>query len=304
MKEQNTINGCLDAFFETGTEGVIWSICDDTKSGYESLVMINEGDYIKVYTPEGAIYWEGLVVYDTWSNWRNYPLNSSSGQQTSCGMWVHWLQINTNSEDWGNMFFNGLRAEVIKKYNSDKDYILKLKKEAYLKYLDRNIDFVHEVVLKNKISFDFDKKITGCRTVQESLGTILLSSDITNRLYDEKWFIIGIIKNKSNKNTIKINNFSEIKSSMFDKIKIDHKSTKDYIEYIDTFNNNNYTDEDFNHYHKKTINYMKNIGESFIKSINNSKLYNYNEDVFFLGYLDKEFIINHPKFIQKEMLKQ
>ena len=51
----NKISGVLDAFFETGTEGVIWSLYDDKNNGYDSLHCLENGDYLKVFSESGEI---------------------------------------------------------------------------------------------------------------------------------------------------------------------------------------------------------------------------------------------------------
>ncbi len=36
-------------FFETGTEGTIWSVLDDDERGYEALHTIDDGDHLTIH---------------------------------------------------------------------------------------------------------------------------------------------------------------------------------------------------------------------------------------------------------------
>jgi len=51
------IEGTLHDFFETGTEGVIWSIASDDRVGYAALETINEGDHLTILDQLGATLW-------------------------------------------------------------------------------------------------------------------------------------------------------------------------------------------------------------------------------------------------------
>ena len=113
----NKISGVLDAFFETGTEGVIWSLYDDKNNGYDSLHCLENGDYLKVFSESGEIEWEGIVDLEYKRNYRSFPNNPDYGQQEVFGFWVHGLQSDLNPEMWANLFFNKFKAELKKKGN-------------------------------------------------------------------------------------------------------------------------------------------------------------------------------------------
>ncbi len=107
------INGKLEAFFETGTEGVIWSVYDDDDNGYNSLHCLKDGDYLEVFNEVGSILWKGKINLEYKTRYRPYPLNPQYGQQEVLGYWVRGLQKDTDSEVWAKMFFEAKRAKLI-----------------------------------------------------------------------------------------------------------------------------------------------------------------------------------------------
>jgi hypothetical protein len=107
------IHGKLDPFFETGTEGVIWSVYDESKKGYDGLFCLEDGDKLTVYGHDGVtVIWEGVVALEYKRNWHAYPLNPQYGQQAVYGYWVHGFQATLAPEVWAMMFFAGLPAKL------------------------------------------------------------------------------------------------------------------------------------------------------------------------------------------------
>ncbi len=104
------IKGELEAFWETGTEGVIWSLYDEHNKGYESLNCLKDGDYLEVYNDDGSILWEGEVKLEYKRRYRPFPLNPKYGQQEVFGMWVHGFQEDLDPEIWAKMFFDKKKA--------------------------------------------------------------------------------------------------------------------------------------------------------------------------------------------------
>lgn len=136
----------LEAFFETGTEGVHWSVYDPTKKGYEGLIPLNEGD--KLIIPD---VWEGIIQKDreesrAWyhwagpyarkNQWKEMYLHFTKGyeepwlaeateeeiketcksmfsQQQAGGMWCHWVQKDVDPDLWCSWFMKELDAEYI-----------------------------------------------------------------------------------------------------------------------------------------------------------------------------------------------
>ena len=107
--------GKLDPFFETGTEGVLWSLYDNDNNGYKSLHVLKNGDYLKVYNEQQQVYWEGEIQLEYKRNYRPYPQNPKYGQQEIFGYWIHGLQENIQPEFWAKMFFNEMTAELKEK---------------------------------------------------------------------------------------------------------------------------------------------------------------------------------------------
>ena len=113
--EKNIITGNLDPFFETGTEGIIWTLYDETKEGYDGLCSLNDGDHLSIYNDtKTEIVWAGIINFDWETNRIPYPNNPEYGQQAISGYWVHGVQNDVNPEQWGKWFFSRSPAELIK----------------------------------------------------------------------------------------------------------------------------------------------------------------------------------------------
>src|SRR5690606_29287821 len=77
------VSGILEPFFETGTEGVIWSVTDPRCAlgdPYEGLHDLKNGDHLTVYERDGVtVRWKGTVKLEFKRNWRPYPMNPKHG---------------------------------------------------------------------------------------------------------------------------------------------------------------------------------------------------------------------------------
>jgi len=111
-----SIKGKLEPFFETGTEGVIWSVYEDGKEGYDALQCLDEGDYLTIFDPADLtkIVWEGNIDLEYERNYHPFPMNPQYGQQAIMGMWVHGIQRDVEPDDWGTWFFKYYPCELIK----------------------------------------------------------------------------------------------------------------------------------------------------------------------------------------------
>ena len=98
------IEGELIDFFETGTEGVIWTIDDERRHGREALETICEGDNLTIEDQLGVVLWKGVIRCDKKIGWQRYRMNPEYGQQTALGHWVHWIQEGFKADDWVRYF--------------------------------------------------------------------------------------------------------------------------------------------------------------------------------------------------------
>ncbi len=111
--------GALEPYFETGTEGTIWSVQEDGEQGYEGLHPINTGDHLTIYDKRGKILFKGKIFPDHKAGWKEYPLRPGSGCGQPCALnhWIHWTQIGWQPDEWARFFLRGknppLRAKLM-----------------------------------------------------------------------------------------------------------------------------------------------------------------------------------------------
>lgn len=109
------IKGKLDPFFETGTEGIIWSLIEPDK-GYEGLHPLKNGDILKVFEKDSEIVrWEGKIHLEYQRRLRPIPINPQYKAQEVFGMWCHGFQNTLEPEIWAKLFFDGCDAQLIRK---------------------------------------------------------------------------------------------------------------------------------------------------------------------------------------------
>jgi hypothetical protein len=117
------IEGTLEDFSETGTEGVWWALVDDENSGYDNLHIIEPGDHLTILDQLGRKLWSGVIRYDRKAGWHRYPLNPKYGQPCALGYWIHWTQKGFKPDDWARFFvrpeYDRLRG-VLKKAQTNK----------------------------------------------------------------------------------------------------------------------------------------------------------------------------------------
>jgi len=104
--EALTVRGRLEAFFETGTEGIIWSLHDSSLPAYDGLWPLYDGDQLQVIDGDG---WQGVVNLEYHRNHQESPYGGIGGQVAS-GFWVHGFQDDLDPDVWAKMFFDGYRA--------------------------------------------------------------------------------------------------------------------------------------------------------------------------------------------------
>lgn len=93
-RDGEVIYGALEPFAETGTEGVIWSLHEYGRAGYEGLHCLKNGDKLTVYSAvyDGDVDWEGELLFGgtiptklDWEEIMRFPLHMDERQ---------WLQLS------------------------------------------------------------------------------------------------------------------------------------------------------------------------------------------------------------------
>lgn len=111
--------GTLEPWMETGTEGVIWTLHQDGKPGYEGMHCLADGDHLTVWEVEsGRRVFNGMIKFDTKIGKKKseWPGSTYMGQ-CALGYWVHGIQEGYDPDSWARLFFRpegapALRAEV------------------------------------------------------------------------------------------------------------------------------------------------------------------------------------------------
>lgn len=100
-----TITGTLEAFWETGTEGIWWSVDeqlpDPENPNYRSrdgLHILKNGDHLVIRDDKKTVIWEGTIDFDYKTCVVKY------GWQAVRGMYVHGVQKGVDPETWFDWF--------------------------------------------------------------------------------------------------------------------------------------------------------------------------------------------------------
>ncbi len=117
-----SLAGTLEPFFETGTEGVVWSLETNGIPGYAGLCCLENGDELLIYDESGGVAWQGVVDLEYDRHYRPYPTNPQYGQQEIRGRWVHGFQRNLEPDVWASAFFSRTPAIVRPKKRRYVDY--------------------------------------------------------------------------------------------------------------------------------------------------------------------------------------
>jgi len=104
------VRGFLTPFFETGTEGVVWSLDDPGLPGYDSLHPLMNGDELRILDDAGGTLWEGVVRLNRTTGLLPHYPGGEPAQQAVLGYWVDGFQEGMDPEAWSRLFFEGRRA--------------------------------------------------------------------------------------------------------------------------------------------------------------------------------------------------
>ncbi|MHB0963432.1 MAG: hypothetical protein ACYC5V_09525 [Gemmatimonadaceae bacterium] len=101
------VDGHLYAWWETGTEGVYWSLVTDwgaTERSYDNQYVLEEGDILTIFDEDGSVAWHGTIEWDLRTRRMTSPFNPDRIQQEVGGLWVHGLQCGVDPELWADFF--------------------------------------------------------------------------------------------------------------------------------------------------------------------------------------------------------
>jgi hypothetical protein len=116
MADPTLIRGKLHLHSETGTEGGYWALQDERfiepptddwpheRWSYDGLIIFEDGDHLKIFDPDGGVYWEGFI------NLKLYPVFT----EEASGFWIHADQSGIDRAYWAKPFFEGYKGELIR----------------------------------------------------------------------------------------------------------------------------------------------------------------------------------------------
>lgn len=96
---EGIVTGRCEAFCETGTEGIIWSVYEDGKTGYDGLNCLDKGDFLQIFNDVARtdVAWEGEIKL-------KYPPATRFNRG---------IQRGVNEKEWSDYFFRERPATVI-----------------------------------------------------------------------------------------------------------------------------------------------------------------------------------------------
>lgn len=105
------ICGSLEAWSETGSEGVHWCVHRDDSVNYEGLYELHDGDHLIIYERcRERIIWQGEIELEYASHVKSDTPIYEGKKQCVLGYWVNGLQRGVDAEAWARWFFDGLPA--------------------------------------------------------------------------------------------------------------------------------------------------------------------------------------------------
>lgn len=116
MPHLQVFKGAIFAFFETGTEGLLWALQQDGVCGYEGLICLGEGDLVSIHSPEGEILFEGVIKQDYQTGAIPRYEGDPCSQVTALGYWVHWSQEGWAPDSWAKLFVDECNRGTIRRF--------------------------------------------------------------------------------------------------------------------------------------------------------------------------------------------
>ncbi len=105
-------NGVLEAYWEQGWEGRIeYCFFPDSAKQQTSRgpQFIKEGQYLRIFAPDGAILWSGKIRFKYRKKWLFFYQRHELPNE----IWHDLTQKGVPYKDWIAWFWNGLRAELL-----------------------------------------------------------------------------------------------------------------------------------------------------------------------------------------------
>jgi hypothetical protein len=121
-----TIKGTLFLYSETGTEGGYWAIQDErfiqpptedwphARWSYDGLHALNDGDYLKIFHPDGTLLWEGEIKLKKHPVFTEAVDIHDESANVNLGLWIHADQIGMSRHDWAYPFMKEYKGELTK----------------------------------------------------------------------------------------------------------------------------------------------------------------------------------------------
>jgi hypothetical protein len=119
-----TIKGTLHLYSETGTEGGYWAIQDENfifppteewpheHWSYDGLHSLKDDDCLKIFNPDGTIYWEGAISLKRYPVFtESVPIHDESAN-VDLGLWIHADQNGLDRQFWARPFLKNYKGEL------------------------------------------------------------------------------------------------------------------------------------------------------------------------------------------------
>ena len=105
---ETPIIGVAMGFFETGTEGVRWTVCTHygaPRRRYENIYELRDGDQLTIFEADGSLVFHSVIDFDWQVNWCPHRKNPAYGQQAIGPCWVHGVQRGVSPDQWADWFW-------------------------------------------------------------------------------------------------------------------------------------------------------------------------------------------------------
>lgn len=104
------IDGIIEYFAETGTEGAFWILDVGGTFDRNTMKIINPGDRLVIFNSDGSTLFDEVLILDYVSGWVSFRQEwpYGTGQQSCGGLNVHWIPKGMSSDQWKAIFIDHL----------------------------------------------------------------------------------------------------------------------------------------------------------------------------------------------------